>query len=114
MSNPFDMLGGMGGMGGLSGLLGGFQQKLQEIQNSAEDREYTAETGGGAVKATVNGKNQVLSLDIDESVLDDAEMLGDLIVVAINEAQNKASTDMQARMSELTQGLPIPPGLLGF
>ena len=114
MSNPFDMLGGLGGMGGLSGLLGGFQQKLKEIQDSAVDHQYSAETGGGVVKATVNGKNQLLSLDIDESVLDDAEMLGDLIVVAVNEAQNKASADMQARMSELTQGLPIPPGLLGF
>ena len=112
MSNPFDLLGG--GMGGLGGLLGGFQQKLQEIKSTAGQRTFSAETGGGAVKVIVNGQNELLSLDIDEAVLDDAEMLGDLIVVAVNEAQQKASTDMQNRMAELTQGLPIPPGMLNF
>jgi DNA-binding YbaB/EbfC family protein len=111
MSNPFDM---MGGMGGLGGLLGGFQQKVKEIQEGAETATYTAQSGGGVVKATVNGKNTVISLDIDDSVLDDADMLGDLIVVAINNAQVLASSDMEQQMSAVTNGLPIPPGLLNF
>ena len=111
MSNPFDM---MGGLGGLGNLLGGFQEKVKQIQQGAETASYTAESGGGVVKATVNGKNKVLSLDIDESVLDDADMLGDLIVVAINNAQELAANDMQEQMSALTNGLPIPPGLLNF
>ena len=111
MSNPFDM---MGGLGGLGNLLGGFQEKVKQIQDGAETSIYSAESGGGVVKATVNGKNKVLALDIDESVLDDADMLGDLIVVAINNAQENAAKDMQEQMSALTNGLPIPPGLLNF
>ncbi len=111
MSNPFDMLGGMGGLGNL---LGGFQQKMKEVQEEAAAAEFTAESGSGAIRATVNGKHELLSLDIDESVLDDAEMLGDLIVVAINNAQAAAQRNMQTKMAELTQGLPIPPGLLNF
>ena len=111
MSNPFDM---MGGLGGLGNLLGGFQEKVKQIQQGAETASYTSESGGGVVKATVNGKNKLLSLDIDESVLDDADMLGDLFVVAVNNAQEMASNDMQQQMSALTNGLPIPPGLLNF
>ena len=111
MSNPLDM---MGGLGGLGNLLGGFQDKMKQIQAGAEDAMYSAQSGGGVVKATVNGKNKVISLDIDESVMDDADMLGDLIVVAINNAQEIASNDMQQQMSALTNGLPIPPGLLNF
>ena len=111
MSNPFDAFGGMGGLGGL---LGGFQQKMKEIQDSAEFATFTAESGGGVVKVTVNGKNKITSIDIDESVLDDAELLADLIMVATNNAQDTAAADMQNKMSALTQGLPIPPGLLNF
>ena len=111
MSNPFDM---MGGLGGLGNLLGGFQQKMKEIQDGAETATYTAQSGGGVVQVTVNGKNKVLSMNIDESVLDDAEMLADLIVVAVNNAQEMAARDMESKMSALTNGLPIPPGLLNF
>ena len=111
MSNPFD---GLGGMGGLGGLLGGFQQKMKDIQDSAELAMYTAESGGGVVKVTVNGKNKVMAIDINDSVLDDADFLADLIMVATNNAQDTAAQDMQNKMSALTQGLPIPPGLLNF
>ncbi|MEC7984181.1 MAG: YbaB/EbfC family nucleoid-associated protein [Myxococcota bacterium] len=111
MSNPFDMLGGMGGIGNL---LGGFQQKMKQVQEEAAQAEFTSESGGGAIRVTVNGKHELLSLEIDEAVLDDAEMLGDLIVVAVNNAQAAAQANMQSKMAEITQGLPIPPGLLNF
>ena len=75
----------------------------------------TIETGGGLVTATMPAKMEVRGLKIDPSLMkpDEAEVLEDLIVAALNDARRKAEAAMQEKVSSLTGGLPLPPGL-GF
>ena len=108
MSNPF------GGMGGLGQMMAGFQQQVKQIQQQAEQSEHVGQAGGGLVTARVNGKHQLLDLEFGDGAGDDLEMLADLIIVAVNNANQKAQLNLQQKMSEVTAGLPIPPGMLGF
>jgi nucleoid-associated protein EbfC len=105
MSNPFDL-------GGMSGLLSGFQQKMKEIQDECHTSQYTATSGG--VTVVVNGSNEIISISIDDESLEDKELLEDILVGTINKAQIQAKQDLQQKMSQLTAGLPIPPGMLNF
>lgn len=92
-------------------------QKLQEqmSQTTAEldEKEYTAASGGEAVKATVTGKMEVKSIEIKPEVVDpeDVEMLSDLVMAAVNEALRAAATDKSEQMEKLSGGLNMP-GLL--
>jgi len=85
------------------------QADLMKMQEEMEDKTYSAQSGGGAVTAVVNGKNELLELTIEPDAVDpeDVEMLQDLIVVAVNEALRKASTSMSDSMSKLTGGLNL-------
>ena len=89
-------------------------QKMQEdahrVQRELEATEYSATSGGGAVSATVNGKHDLVALTISPDVVDpdDAEMLADLVMAAINEANRAASKDSEAKMSAVTGGMNIP------
>ena len=89
-------------------------QKLQEQMLAAQARlgemEYTASTGGGAVKVTVTGDLRVKNVSIDpEAVdLDDIEMLEDMILAAVNDAIESAESSASQQMSALTGGLNIP------
>ena len=87
-------------------------QKMQEQMEavSAEQKEYTATAGGDAVKAVVTGKMEVKSVEIKPEVIDpeDAEMLGDLVTAAVNEALRAASQEKEERMSALSGGMNIP------
>lgn len=110
--------GGMGGMGG-----GNMQQfakqaqKLQQqmgvIQEEVENQTFEAAAGGGVVKATVNGKKELLSIKIAPDIIDpdDAEALEDAIVVAVNEALKVAADTMESRMGALTGGMGGLSGL---
>jgi len=86
------------------------QQKMAKLQEEAAQQTAEATAGGGVVSATVNGKNQILSLTIKKEAVDpeDVEMLQDLIVAAVNEALAKVHTDMADQMSKITGGLNIP------
>ena len=108
MSNPF------GDMGGLSNMLGGFQSKMKEIQSAAEEADFTASAGGDLVTVTVKGSMKVISVSIRDGAEDDKELLEDLITVATNKALTAAKNHMSEEMSNLTAGLPIPPGMLGL
>ena len=110
MSNPFDL----GGMGGLGGLMAGFQQQLKRVQEEAGAAVFVAEAGSGLVKVEITGKQVVQKVEISDDAMDDKELLEDLIVAAVNKAQERAAQHMQEQMSALTAGLPIPPGMLGF
>jgi len=97
--------------------LGGFmkqaqtlQRKMQELQAELGNRTVSAQAGGGMVEATVNGRQEVLSLTIDPEVAtpDDVDMLQDLILAAINEALNRSRDMMAQEMSKLTGGMQIP------
>mgnify|MGYP005732972611 CR=1 FL=1 len=111
MSNPFDMLGGMGGLGNM---LAGFQQRMQQAQEEAKAAEFEGQAGGGLVKAVCNGRMQIVSLTISDEAYEDREFLEDLVTAAVNDGMRQATENMQKSLSELTAGLPIPPGLLGM
>jgi DNA-binding YbaB/EbfC family protein len=88
-------------------------QKLQadmvKLQSEMEEETFSAASGGGAVKATVNGKHEVTELVIDPQAADpdDVEMLGDMIIAAVNEAMRKAESAASERMMKLTGGLNL-------
>ncbi len=92
-------------------------QKMQEdmgrIQQELEARTYTATAGGNAVSATVDGKHQLTALAIQPEVIDpdDAEMLADLVMAAVNEAQRQAADDAEKSMGAVTGGMNMPAGL---
>lgn len=86
------------------------QQKMARMQQDLAEKEMDASSGGGMVTAVVNGRQQLLSLKIDQSVVDpsDVEMLQDLVVAAVNEAIKKSQDMMQQEMSKITGGMNIP------
>ena len=104
--------GGYGG-GGINQNMIKQAQKMQadmlRMQEELEEKTYTAAAGGGAVTATVSGKNQVVSIEIDPEAVDpeDVEMLQDTIVAAVNEALKKAQDEMASGMSRLTGGFNL-------
>lgn len=90
------------------------QAKVAELQENLESKELSASAGGGMVTATVDGKGGIKSVRIDPTVVDpeDVEMLEDLVLAAVSEAQNKARTLYDEEMKKATGGLPMQlPGL---
>ena len=80
---------------------------MEEGQKELETKEFVAAAGGGAVKATVSGKKELLKIVLNEEVVDseDVEMLQDLIVAAVNEALRKAEEASNELMGKMTGGL---------
>ena len=99
-----------GGIGNLMKMAKQAQQQISKIQEELADREVEATSGGGMVKAVVNGKQEVLSITLDPEVVDpeDVEMLQDLVVAALNEAMRKAHDMIQAEMGKVAGGMNIP------
>ncbi len=100
----------MKNLGGLMKQAQKLQSKMAEIQEELGRRTVSAQAGGGMVEATVNGRQELLSLRIEPEVAnpDDIEMLQDLITAAINEALNRSRDMVAQEMSKLTGGLQIP------
>lgn len=108
--------------GGFSGFGGGanmnnilkqaqkLQKEMEEMQKGLEDKVFEATVGGGAVKATVNGKKIITNIEIKPEVVDpdDIEMLQDLILSACNEALKKAEEETSGEMQKLTGGMNMP------
>ena len=92
------------------------QQKVQAVQEELDRLEVEGSSGGGMVKVVLTAKGQAKSLRIDPSLLvpDEAEIVEDLIVAALNDARQKADRAAQEKMEEVTKGLPLPPGLKLF
>ena len=86
------------------------QQMQERMQKQMAELKVEATAGGGMVTVTMNGAKQVLALKIDPEAVskDDVEMLQDLILAAINDAQRKADEAMQKQMSGMLGGLKIP------
>ena len=106
--------GGYGGMGGMNQAqmmkqAQKMQQELLKMQEELDQATYDAAAGGGVVKATVNGKRQLVSLEIDPEAVDpdDVEMLQDMVIAAVNEALRKAEDTASESMSKLTGGLNL-------
>ena len=90
------------------------QSKMTQIQESLESTSVSATSGGGMVSVTVDGKGQVKQVQIDPGCVDpqDVEMLEDLVLAAIAEAQSKAQSVYEQEMRKATGGLPMNiPGL---
>lgn len=85
------------------------QQELLRMQEEQESKTYSATAGGGMVSATVNGKHELVDLQIKSEAVDpdDVEMLQDMIIAAVNEAMRAADADAQNNMSRLTGGLNL-------
>ena len=79
------------------------------MQEEQENKVYTASAGGGMVSASVNGKHEVVNLEINPEAVDpdDVEMLQDMIIAAVNEAMRSADADAANNMSRLTGGLNL-------
>ena len=86
------------------------QSRLQEIQTELEKQTVQATSGGGMVTVTADGKGQVQRIRIDPSVVNaaDVEMLEELVLVAVRDAQKKAADLAQGEMGKLTGGLDLP------
>jgi len=86
------------------------QGRFQKIQEDLERVTVTGSAGGGMVVVDANGKGSITRIKIDPSVVkaDDVEMLEDLVLVAIGEAQKKAQDEQQREMGKVAGGLPLP------
>ena len=86
------------------------QGKFQKVQDELAQQTVTASSGGGMVTVEATGQGTVRSIKIDPSVVNaaDVEMLEDLVLVAVTEAQKKAQDAAQAEMGKLTGGLSLP------
>ncbi len=90
------------------------QQKIKEAQDQLRNITTEGEAGGGMVKATANGKKELISLEIDESLINigDKHMMRDLIIASVNKALDKADTRANEHIKKSTDGLiPNIPGL---
>ena len=90
------------------------QERVKKLQEEAGNKTVEASAGGGMVTVVANGRQDVLSIRIDRSVVDpnDIEMLQDLVTAAVNEALRKSQEFMKEEMGRLSAGMGLPPGLL--
>ncbi len=107
------MLKGLGSLGDMSKMMKAAQEmqgKMAQLQEDMANLTVTGESGAGLVKATCTCKGELKGLDIDPSIFnsDDKEVVEDLILAAIKDAQSKASEKAQEEMGKLTEGMGLP------
>jgi nucleoid-associated protein EbfC len=98
------------GFGNLAKMAQQMQAEMARVQAELDELTIDGSAGGGAVRATVSGKQELLSIAIDPEVVDpaDVEMLQDLVVAAVNDALAGAKGEAEQRMSAVTGGLRLP------
>ena len=86
------------------------QKKMLEVQEELKKMEFEASSGGGAVKAKVNGEQEVLEIKLNSEMIDagDLDMVEDMVLVAVNDAIKQSKDEAKNRMSGLTGGMNIP------
>src|SRR5882672_7453234 len=88
------------------------QENMRKLQNELASMEVEGQSGAGMVKVTMTCRHDVRRVNIDPSLLaDDKDMLEDLVAAAINDAARKVEAAVQEKMSALTGGLGLPPGM---
>ena len=109
----FKGLGGLGDMTKMMKAAQDMQGKMAQMQEDMDKITVTGEAGAGLVKATATAKGDLTALDIDPSIFngDDKEVVEDLILAAIRDAQSKAAERAQSEMAKMTEGLGLPPGM---
>ena len=110
------MLKGLGGLGDMAKMMKAAQEmqgKMAQMQEELNTMTVTGESGAGLVKATCTCKGELKALDIDPSIFnaDDKEVVEDLILAAIKDAQAKAAQRMEQEMAKVTEGLGLPAGM---
>ncbi len=109
---------GLGNFGDIMKQAQKMHKKMEEIQNELKERVVEGSSGGGMVTAKMNGRQELLAVNIDKEVVDpeDVEMLEDLVVAAVNQAAKKSQEMCEQEMAKLTGGLNIPglPGGMPF
>ena len=86
------------------------QEEMAALQEDLDGREYEVSAGGGAVTVKINGKKQILSLDIQPEIVDpdDIETLSDILVAAVNEAIKRVEDTASAEMEQITGAVNLP------
>jgi len=107
------MLKGLGGLGDMAKMMKAaqeMQKKMEQMHEDMASMTVTGESGAGLVKATCTCKGELKALDIDPSIFnaDEKEVVEDLILAAIKDAQGKASDRAQEEMTRLTEGMGLP------
>ena len=100
-----------GNLGNLAGMIKTAQQlqgNLAKLQEQMAARRFEADSGAGAVRATVDGRGTLVNIKIDPKAVADVELLEDLITAAVGAAAAKSQEAMRAEMSTVTGGLNIP------
>ena len=107
---PKGMGGGPGNMNSMIRQAQKMQEDMQNLQAELDEKEYEVSAGGGVVKVKINGKREILGIDIAEEVVDpdDIETLSDILVAAVNEAIKKVDDTNSSEMNKITSGLNIP------
>ena len=92
------------------------QEDMQAKQAELEEREYEVSAGGGVVKVKINGRREILNIDIAEEIVDpdDIETLSDILVAAVNEAIKKVETTSNDEMGKITGGMGAMGGMMGM
>ena len=87
------------------------QENMASIQEEIKTMRVEGQSGGGLVKLTMNGRHQVVRIDIDDSLLgDDKDMLEDLVAAAVNDAAKKVELATKEKYKNMTGGLDLPAG----
>jgi DNA-binding YbaB/EbfC family protein len=101
-----------GGMGGLMKQAQQMQEKMQAMQEEVANTEVTGESGAGLVKVLMNGRHDVKSVTLDDSLMsEDKDLLEDLLAAAVNDAVRKVESVSKDKMATVTGGLNLPPGM---
>ncbi|NQY82633.1 MAG: YbaB/EbfC family nucleoid-associated protein [Alphaproteobacteria bacterium] len=92
------------------------QSEMQSMKDDLDRQSFSAESGAGLVKVTLMGDGKVTRVEIDPSLLlkSNREVLQDLVVAAVNNAQTARRVYHAEKMQDMTVGLPIPPGMMGY
>jgi len=102
------MLGGLGNLAGILKNAKEMQSKMEAVQNELASKRFTAESGAGVVRATVDGQGALVDIKIDPETTGDVELLEDLITAAVGAAVRKSREQMKEEFAKLTGGLNIP------
>jgi len=100
----------MKGIGNLMKQAQQMQEKMQKAQEEIANLEVTGNSGGGLVSVVMTGRHDLKRVTIDDSVMDDKEMLEDLVAAAVNDAVRQIEAQSQDQFSGLGAGLNLPPG----
>jgi len=101
-----------GGIGNLMKQAQKMQEDMQKAQEEIANMQIEGQSGGGLVSVIMNGQHELRKVSIDDSLIgDDKDMLEDLVAAAVNDASQKLAAASKDKMSGLTAGMELPPGM---